>query len=282
MALLDPSLQYIELLVDSTLATNTGKSGETSLDFPLFPFTQKSFVCAGIKVLSAEIPFTYWMINSSNNLIAMNSYLIEIPVGTYNADTLATVIKTAAEAQTGGTWTITWDNVHLKYTFSWTDGFSTLFTLDFITTQDYTELQDILGFTELGYASSTSITSEKVASPMGPTYLYINSSRIGRGIDALVPAGEDGVAATVEQMCRIPINVNYSDIIFYEDQSYATFFDFKETTNFNGFDLYLTLGTSKKPVRLNGLGFSVRIGLYVYRDASAPLQTRPGSRAFIS
>jgi len=282
MALLDPSLQYIELLVDSTLATSTGKSGETSLDFPLFPFTQKSFLCAGIKILSAEIPFTYHVINSTNNWLLMNGVTVEIPPGTYNADTLATVIKAAAEAQTGGTWTITWDNVSLKYTFSWTDGFITLATLDFNPQQDYKELQDILGLSQLSYATTTSFSSDKVASPMGPAYLHINSARIGRGIDALVPSVEDGVGSTVEQICRVPINVNYSDFIFYEDQTYATFFDFKENTNFNGFDLYITLGASKKPVKFNGLGFSVRLGLYVYRDASAPLQTRPGNRAFIS
>lgn len=282
MALLDPSLEYIELLVDSSIATGSGKSGETNLDYPLIPFTQRSYICAGIKILSAEIPFTYHLINSTNNLLLMNSLPVEIPPGTYNADTLATVIKTAAELITGGTWTITWSSTQLKYTFSWTDGFSTVCTLDFNTSQDYKELQDILGLTQLSYATLTSFTSDKIASPMGPAYLYINSARIGRGINALLPAAEDGTTISNEQICRVPVNVNFNDFIFYEDHASTTFFDFKENTNFNGFDLHLTLGTSQKPLKLNGLGFSVRLGLYVYRDASAPLQTRPGTRAFIS
>jgi hypothetical protein len=284
MALIDPSLQYIEFLVDSTKSSGSSRHVESALDSPFFSFTQKTFLCAGIKILSAEVPFSYYVIDNTNNALAMNTSLVEIPVGTYNADTLATVIKTAAEAVTGGTWTITWDNVYLKYSFSWTDGFINYCTLDFIFADKpyYKELKDILGFTQDSYATTGTITSDKVASPMGPTYLYINSRRIGRGIDALLPAAEDGSAPPVDQLCRIPINVNYSDIIFFQDEANTTYFDFAEGTSFNGFDLYCTLGTSDKVLRFNGLGFSVRIGLYVYRDASRPLASRPDSKSFIS
>jgi hypothetical protein len=99
----------------------------------------------------------------------------------------------------------------------------------------------------------------------GPNYIYINSSKLGSDIDQNLPAGAFnlGGGKAGPQIAKIPVNVNPGGIIYWQDPAHEYFFTYDQLQSINSFDFYLTLGntTSQIPLQLNGLGFSIKLGI---------------------
>ena len=78
-------------------------------------------------------------------------------------------------------------------------------------------------------------------------------------------------------MARIPLSVNFGELIQYEDPDPEKYFDFFTGHQFSSFDFYLTLGSDQyqKPVDMKCSPWSLKLGLLVYRDASQNLGKRP-------
>lgn len=99
----------------------------------------------------------------------------------------------------------------------------------------------------------------------GPSYLYVNSQKLGSDFDLYLPTGAVNLngGKSGPQIAKIPINTNSGGVIFWQDPDPEKWFEFSLLQTLNNFDLYLTLGntTSQVPLQLNGLSFSVKLGM---------------------
>jgi len=265
---------YVELYCDSLGANQSNDSGALTTDWPRFYFTQKNFRPAGLKIISANIPFVFDTITADNNLITLVISAVEYPLyitpGTYTGPDLATELSTLLS--TVSATAVVWNPDTFRFAFTGVVDFS------LILPQVCADIQ--LGF-KTGTWNSTSniLVSPFAAAPSGPSYLYLNSQTIGPVVHGHIQDGEN----RVNQLCRIPITVQKGGWIFYSDPNPEQFFDFLPQS-FNVFDLYLTLGYDQAtvPLSLKGLGFSVKIAILNYREGGVPIGQRPTSSQFLT
>jgi hypothetical protein len=118
-----------------------------------------------------------------------------------------------------------------------------------------------------------------IAQISGPFYLYINSAAIGSLINFNLP-DNSGTGGIGPEICRVPINVQYGSVIFYNDPDPQKYFDFFSGIQFDTFDFYLTLGSDQyqKPLDLKGSPWSLKLGILAYRPASSDLYTKPSGK----
>lgn len=278
------SLEYTELVLDSWDATAAGNSyfenstaptDQLVYSWPNYFFTSKKLNVAAIKVLSAEIPFVFDVITDVSNTFIYTentiAHVITIPVGTYSGSELAVILQTLFQAITPG-FLVSWNSQLIKFEF--TQPTAIPWSLSFASNASaYSPLGFIPGTTTTAVTGINSkIFSTIVAQVSGPYYLYLNSRKIGSLINFNLPDGARAKGIGPE-ICRIPINVSYGSIIFYNDVTPEKFFDFFAATQFDSFDLYLTLGSDQyqKPVNMKGSPWSVKLGLLVYRNSSEDL-----------
>ena len=284
------TLEYTELVLDSYDSTSAGNSffefsnaptDQIRYSWPNYFFTTKPMVVAGIKVLSAEIPFVFDVITTANNTFIYTenalAHTMTIPVGTYTGPQLATELTAMFQAITPG-FTAVWNSHFLKFVF--TQPTAIPWSLTFISKDTAASIMGFLPDTTVTAVTGLNsvITSPIVAQVTGPFYLYLNSRKIGSLINFNLPDGSQAKGIGPE-ICRIPINVGYGSIIFYNDVSPEKFFDFFAGNQFDSFDLYITLGSAQyqKPVDMKGCSWSVKLGLLVYRDSTTDLYGRPAS-----
>lgn len=270
---MDARFEYVELLCDSQGA-KFSNSTAPSTNWPRFFFGQKNFNPVGIKIISAEIPFVFDTISSLNNTFYLITSgitsTISISPNTFTGPSLATELQAKLNA-TGGSYTVTYDPLTFKYTISSTASFQ--IQVPEISIAQY------IGFPVGTHTSSGNIlTSPNMAAASGPMYLYLNSKSLGPIINAYIQ--DEG--QKIDQICRIPINVQRGGVIFYDDPSTGIFFDFIPGHSFTNFDLYLTLGhdQAQSPLDLKGLGFSVKIGLMNHRPGGVPISQKPSNSNF--
>jgi hypothetical protein len=276
--------EYLTLLCDSSTATRVAESTDTILNHPYFEFTNETFQPAGIKVVSAIIPFTYHVINSTNNTLILNGFPIDIPSGTYTANQLCDTLQTLFTDAVGGVWTITFNDQSLKFNFEWS---STFFSISFglgINQDD--SLKDILGFNDTVVNSEVlapyTLQSQKIATVTGPSYLFINSKSIGQTVRAISNNLSGGRPVAINQIAKIPINVQPGGFIFFEDPNPQNYYDFREGTKFNGFDLCLSFADADEtPIDLNQQSFSVTISLLQYRRGGQNMTVMPTNNSFM-
>jgi hypothetical protein len=289
MGELNSTFEYVELCLDSWDSSATGLSvfeGSTSpanqiqYSSPQFYFTSKKLTVAGMKVLSAEIPFVFDTVTPRNNTFTFTlggvPTTITIPVGTYTGPTLATQLQTLIQVVSPG-FLVTWSTTTLRFTFTFSGG---AFTWGFIFPAGRLSAYSLMGFlpgTTTTLFNNGSIVSPTVATPQAPYYLYLNSRKIGSLVNFNLPDG--AATGSGPEICRIPITTNFGGVIQYTDPDPEKYFDFFIGNQITSFDLYLTLGSDQyqKPLDMKGVAWSVKLGLLVYRDASANLGKRPAS-----
>lgn len=224
------TFEYVELALDSADAsTYGGDSNDTTTNssllkysWPLYYFTSKDLNVAAIKVIQAEIPFVFDVINSLNNTFVYTTaavpYNIVIPNGTYTGTQLAATLQTLFQAITPG-FLVTFSPQWLKFTFThppaaaWTIKFNGINSPYSVLGFQASTSTNVITYGNSGVNST--ITSETVAQVTGPYYLYINSRKVGSLINFNLP--DDAPGAVGPQICRIPINVQYGSVIFYDD-----------------------------------------------------------------
>ena len=288
MAELSNVFEYIELCLDSwdasapgssTFENSTSPTNQLKYSWPQFYFTQKNLVVAGMKIVSAEIPFVFDTVTPGNNtfIFTVNGVqtTITIPVGTYTGTSLATQLQTLLAA-VSPSFTVTWSSTTLRFIFTFAGG---PVVWGFIFNSRSTPYS-LLGFLPVSTTTQTgngSMSSPTAASPTGPYYLYVNSRALGSLINFNLPDG--AVSGSGPELARIPVSVNYGELIQYTDPDPEKYFDFFIGNQFNTFDFYLTLGTDQfqKPLDMKGVSWSLKLGLLVYRDASQNLGKRPAS-----
>jgi hypothetical protein len=286
MAELSQTFEYIELCLDSWDATGSGGSAfegssspadQVKYSWPQFFFTQKNLNIAAMKVISAEIPFVFDTVTTLNNtfIFTVNGVqtTITIPTGTYTGVSLAAQLQTLLAA-VSASFLVTWSSTTLRFTFTFAGG-AVPWGFIFTSRQTAYSLLGFLPATTTVQTGNGPMLSPTAASPTGPYYLYLNSRTLGSLINFNLP---DGAASGVgPEMARIPVSVNYGELIQYQDPDPEKYFDFFTGHQFSSFDFYLTLGSDQyqKPVDMKCAPWSLKLGLLVYRDASQNLGKRP-------
>jgi hypothetical protein len=193
-----------------------------------------------ISVVNAQFPVSWYLINSSNNRIYINTILYLFPVGDYNVSTFISTWK----ATFGSNWTLTYNTITKLITFTNNQAFTFR--------DDYNSLFPILGFiTGTTYTSnSNSLTSQCVVNFGGLLKLNIKTSSFtSNNTDSF----NKGKTRTI---CSVPVNADQTSIVFYNNfTKYSIMFknsyfedinieiqdEYKNYIDFNNVDWSITL-----------------------------------------
>jgi hypothetical protein len=264
--------QYIEFYVDS----DDYKYGNR--DNPRLYFPDNITDVVGFRLISAEIPFSYDVINSTNNTFILKDTdgsegIVTLTKGTYSSSTLATAVTTALNtlrvpATSNPTYTATLNlqsdnNYRFTFTIPYVGG-QTAPHLSFPSTIGQASAADHLGFVPntiyvfalAGGGTRWELVAPGPANITGPNYLYLNSS-LGSLLYGSVYASYGGNGHTI---ARVTVNVNPGQFIYFENAT-DMFFTFSPTV-INYLEFYLAFPkTPTTPISLNGMAFSLRFGL---------------------
>lgn len=307
---LNDYLGYYEIFLDSLDATTSNDSDYSPLDWPLFQLATPIPNLGAMKILEVQIPFSFYVFNTSNNEFlltdsAVTNAVVIIPAGNYNSVTLTTALQAALNAASPTiTYTVAFSGQNSspnlgKFQIASSTG---NFTLIFGTsTSDPGTFNPrlFLGFpggnTVFTGATATALPAAlapNAANIAGPNYLYLNSRQMGPQLNALLPRGAVnlGRGTAGPQIAKIPINVQPGGVIYWDDPAPLMWFSMENFALLTQFDLYLTVGNNETPAatELNGLSFSVKMGLlrnklnieqsYQGRDGNNPASTMMGPR----
>lgn len=285
---LSDSLKYYEVELDSLDASGTGGAAAVSTDWPLYFVGGKTPLTdiAAIKILEVQIPFSYYIFNDENTDNASTNtarwtvtetggatVFPKVAVGNYaGGDTFATALQTALNAVSTG-YTVTYSAVTQKLTFTTSKVGVTAFSFTFglATNSGNKNIRLFAGFPG-GTTSSTGLTlvSPNVVLVSGPNYLYVNSLAIGNLTNLYLPQGAVNLGGGNggPQLAKIPVNASSGEVIFWQDPDPQKWFDLENLAVLNQIDFFLTLGnlTSQIPLKLNGLSFSLKLGVLANND----------------
>lgn len=243
-------------------------------DWPLFYFERPLQNVMGIKVLEAEIPASYHVINSLNNTFVLTEPLVgsrtvTIPPGTYTATTMATalasLLTTASTFLGVRTYTVTFSTTTQKFTITTSfDEFSLVFGSS--TDPGITNPRIVIGMNP-GVNSSTGgvLVSPSTVQLSGPNYLYLCSDTLGINVNSVLPTNYIAGGGKGPQIAKIPITGMFNQIIFYSDPAPEKWFPFENLQQIQTFDLYCTLGNSNQKILFNGQNFSLKLGVYTLK-----------------
>lgn len=266
---LNNTYDYYEFAIDSLDNTGSGSGGYSALNWPSFfvggknPLTRVK----GMKVLSAEIPFSYYVFTLTNNSFEVSTTasgpwtLVSIPPGNYTKDTIPPVLKSIIEAAVPGTVTVSYSSATLKLGFASTASLYLRFVENPLVSPRLW-----IGFNAgvYGFTGAGTFTAPNVALLSGPNYLYINSIQFGQLTNNYLPTGFSPFNGnTGPQIAKVPVTVDSGDVIYYNDPDPQKYFDIGDTNSIQKIDFYLSVGTSEAVLDLNGLSFSLKLALLV-------------------
>lgn len=265
------SQQYVELYLDS-LDSVQSEPGFSKTDWPTFYLNQPLYNVAAIKVIQAEIPFSYYVVNSNNRTFSLTELattaVVTLPIGNYNSTTLSSALSAAltAVSPNGRTYSASYSTLTEKFTITASSGD---FTLSF--SSDQTSPCQILGFPVTGATSSASVLVASFTSQItGPNYVYVNSTQLGSLAATYLPQNSVNLQKGLKgpQIARIPIRCNPGDVSYYKDPVPDHWFNFENLRQMQSFDLYLTLGNQapEQALRLNGQNFSIKLGVLLNKE----------------
>jgi hypothetical protein len=266
---LNNTYDYYEFAIDSLDNTGSGAGGFSPLNWPNFFVGGKNPLTRikGMKILSAEIPFSYYVFTLVNNSFEVSASAsgpwtqVSIPPGNYTISTILTILKSIIEADLAGTVTVTYNSATLKLEFASTASLFLKFPEDGLVSPRLW-----IGFNAgvFGFTGAGSFSAPNAALLSGPNYLYINSLKIGQLTHNYLPSGFSPVNGnTGPQIAKVPVTVDSGEIIYYTDPDPQKYFDIGDSNSLQKIDFYLSLGTSEQVLDLNGLSFSLKLALLV-------------------
>ena len=98
LQLIDSKQFYLTSTSKIGVKMNSTLNSKINFEIPRFITKQSNILYHSIKLLHAEVPYSFYIINETNNIInlvidAINHFFT-VPVGNYNAFTLLTVLNT--------------------------------------------------------------------------------------------------------------------------------------------------------------------------------------------
>ncbi len=189
------SITPIDIIFDSDqVDTSTNVTGVR--DRPIFTLQPAIENCVGVALLYANVPFTYYVIDNTNNHFGLESagvyYDCTIAPGTYNSVNIASqVIDALARASVPNFthYAAFVDNTDSKFVMYKTSNVHISFKLDFVTIPD-NQCFRVLGFEQAIYTSTTAtfndnaenvitntnnIKSPRVVNLSGPGQMFLAS-----------------------------------------------------------------------------------------------------------
>ena len=261
--------RYYEFELDSLSASSTATGDNTVENWPLFRIGGKSPLknIASVKVLEAQIPFSYYVFNSTNNTFILNEsapvapHLVTIPEGNYTITEFVAALKLALDTSGGaGVYTVTYSSVTMKLTISTTQ----VFNFDF-GTNTYTSPHQEMGFSiGVSQSGAGNILTSFAIMVTGPNYLYVNSTRLGSLIELYLPASGNSTVRSGNdgpQIAKIPVTAQPGGVMYWQDPDPMKWFNLENLASLSEIDFYLTLGSNPRPIDFNGQGFSLKIGV---------------------
>jgi hypothetical protein len=256
-------MEYIEIYVDSRDAVQTSPPTLIT-DWPSFRFDTPVSDIAQMKVLEAEIPFSYYTINQNNNSFTLSESLIgsttvTIPEGNYNSTTITSTLSTllSGASLAARTYSCSYSNTTGKLAIVASSG-------PFVLQLPSTSLQIVLGLNAYNTSTGPTLLFPNVAQLTGENYLYLNSDKLGSIFQTYLPTtAQQFPPSKGPQISRIPVDVNPGEVIYYSDPAPEKWFDTQNLFKLQNFDLYFTLGSSNQKVSFNGQGFSIKLGLLI-------------------
>jgi hypothetical protein len=200
----------IQLVINSANRNNPNAS--TTSNFTFSP-NEKASRINEVSVEFISIPFSFYTINSSNNVLTFNSavHSITITPGNYTMTNLITEMQTkllAVPAFSLLTPTVTFSYTTYKVTIS----MSSAFIVDSKTAQPTSTFAPFLGFS-VSSVSNTTATANNVINISGGNYLYVVSNYLSNNLHngILYSNGSYDKALTI-----VPINTSPGGIILYQ------------------------------------------------------------------
>ncbi len=154
-----------------------------------------------IKVLHCEIPFSWYIVNSTNNKLVLSTGTITIPSANYNANTFMSTLQALLPTNM----TMTFDTSTGKYKLTYNTSFSILST---------TTCYKLLGIVKSTvYTSSSNIIQmPNPANFLGTKNIYIN-------IPNLLLDNYNTGTKTFSTLLCIAVNVPPYGVIFYDNRT---------------------------------------------------------------
>lgn len=284
---LSDNYSYKEFELDSLDADGSYQSGTLATDWPKFTIAGKGPLenVVAIKVLEVTIPFSWDVFNTVNNTFTVTEVggvtgTVVIPVGNYTSSAISAALTTAfVGIGLASVYTVTYAGLRNRLIF--TSSTNTPFYMSFGAGYNIPGVQPnsgnknprlYIGFTPGDTYSSISGGVQAITTPnaillSGPSYLYVNSLKLGSDTDVYLPKGAFnlGGGTAGPQICKVPINTNANGVLAWADPDPTKWFKYDQLCTLNACDFYLTLGntTSQLPLQLNGLSFSLKLGVLI-------------------
>lgn len=259
---------YREWFINTTLY-DTGDQNKATV-----VATQDIQGVLAISCLEAQIPFTFYPINSNNNIMRMrerttsaipgsnDAYTtVTITPGYYNSSTIGLALTTAfSNAGLTGTYSVSYNSLTGKITIASSNRyFDILFTNEFSA-----KLCTVpLGFdpyTQANVINVQTITPPHVIQLGGPTWVLLRGT-LGIGSGDTFVTCDDGTSRNMGNIiATIPVNCQQGGTITWSNPAPRGGF-FKsaaETIKFGTF--WLTSGDDDYPLDLNGQPFQLKLG----------------------
>jgi hypothetical protein len=210
---LNEKLEYIELEFDSYDTSISFNDNYTSDNWPLFRLARPISDIAAMKIVSAEIPFSYYVVNSINRFFVLNiggiDFTIPIPVGNYTGTSLAAIIQATMPPLYFCTFSSTTNRLTFTTTIPIIPNY--LRFGNSVDDDGQFNLRYVMGFGP--YISSTFTAGTPLVAPFvlqisGPNYLYVNSKLYGQSFNLFLGNGASNNGQNGPQLCKfIVVNV---------------------------------------------------------------------------
>jgi hypothetical protein len=166
----DRTKERIRLVVTSAKRNN--KSTTTSSNF-VYQINRTVTRIKEVFINSINIPFTFYVINSSNNVLVFENGLfsITIPPGNYNSTSLGATLQSLLAAS-GNPFTVTFSLTTYKLTIT---SSAQVFNVVSITDDPTSTAAPLLGF-NVTAPLALSVTADSVMNISGPNYIQIKSN----------------------------------------------------------------------------------------------------------
>ena len=212
--------KQINLNSNSADSFNNGLlKSDLRFNIPYLIRKDKSILYNTIKLLHAEIPYSFYIINEYNNKLVLSTGIIEFEYGNYNANTFMKMIQPLLHV-----------NMHISFNTS--NGKFTISHNQPFTIYNTSTCQLLLGFDSTLYSDNGNIVMPYQANFLGTKNLYIKTTN-------LVLENYNTNTKDYITLFTIPVNTVPYGIIMYDNISGSKNY-VKNSNSINYLDLVIT------------------------------------------
>jgi hypothetical protein len=273
--------EYFELVLDSYYCDTSFGPNYDSKNFPVFYLNRKLDDIVAMKILEVNIPNSYYNVNTGltpsgqisgepqifveefNELhVLTTSEYVLLDPGYYNENTITVNFdQVFSNSSLPHTYTLTWNQNTRKFIISSSianNGHYFKMTFYYL---------DLLGFTteviyESIYKSNVSdatLTAPEISN-FYPLYYYVNSNALGSLFNIVLPATNNESYKVISKIAAL--NTVVGQATHWQEPCPDKWFPLNEV-NLNGrLDFFISTNNDIfQPIRFNGRGFSIKIGI---------------------